>query len=97
MIKNDQRVSVTEFKRLLFSLRDLRPDICVRFRILGEMWQTNHMRVIALTENGVVLNDEKGNKLIFIQDLNKVIQFELDHAFQQYQPHFHYTVELAGG
>lgn len=92
MTKGNQ-IPVLELRRLLFELKDLRPDICVRFRLMGEMWQTSHMRVIKLTESGVALNDERSNKLIFIQDLTKVMQFELDNAFQQYQPHCHYTVD----
>jgi hypothetical protein len=86
-------VSVLELRRLLHELKDLRPDICVRFRMLGEMWQTNHVRVVQLTEKGVALNDERVNKLLFIQDLKDIVQFELDQAFQQYQPHFHYPID----
>jgi hypothetical protein len=37
------------------------------------------------------------NKLIFIQELKDVMQFELDQAFQQYQPHFHYPVDASYG
>jgi hypothetical protein len=85
-------IPVLELRRLLFELKDLRPDIHIRFRIISEMWQNNHHRVLKLTEKSVALNDEKSNKLIFIQDLNNVMQFEIDHSFQQYQPHFHYTV-----
>lgn len=85
-------VPVLELKRLLHSLKDSRPDICVRFRLMGEMWQSNHMRIIDIDERGVALNDEAANKLVFIRDLSHVMQFELDRAFQQYQPHYHYSV-----
>jgi hypothetical protein len=64
--------------------------------MIGEMWQINHVRVVRVTEKGVALNDELLNKLIFVQDLNNVVQFELDQAFQQYQPHFHYPVDPSG-
>lgn len=92
MTKNNV-VSVLQLRRLLHALIDSRPDICIRFRLIGEMWQTNHLRVIQMRENGVVLNDEGSTKMIFIQNLNNVMQFELDRAFQQYEPHFHYNVE----
>ncbi len=92
MIKNDSLISVVELRRLLFSLRDLRPDICMRFRLLGEMWQINHLRILQLTEKGAVLTDEKSSKLLLIHDINDVVQFEIDHSFQQYQAHFHYSV-----
>ena len=83
-----------ELRRLLYELRDRRPDICIRFRLLGEMWQSNHLRVIKLTDKGVVLFDEQEGKVYVIQDLRNVMQFELDQSFQQYQPHFHYEVNL---
>lgn len=91
MTKTNQ-VPVLALKRLLHELKDLRPDIRVRFRLIGEMWQTNHLTILSLTEKGVVLNDERLNKLIFVQDLSNIMQFELDHSFQEYQPHFHYNV-----
>jgi hypothetical protein len=68
-------IPVLDLRRLLFELKDLRPDIHIRFRIIGEMWQNNHHHVLKLTEKGVALNDEKSNKLIFILDLNNVMQF----------------------
>lgn len=91
MMKNDP-IPVLEFRRLLYELKDLRPDICIRLRLIGEMWQTNHHRVLKLTEKGAALYDERGNKLVFVQDLSNVMQFELDHSFHQYQAHNHYTV-----
>jgi hypothetical protein len=92
--KNGQ-VSVLELRRLLFILHESRPDIGIRFRLIGEMWHSRHLRLVAVTEKGAALNDDKANKLIYIQDLNQIMQFELDHAFQQYQPHFHYSVNLS--
>lgn len=93
MTKNNQ-VPVLQLKRLLYELKDLRPDICVRFRLIGEMWQVSFHRIISLTEKGVVLNNEKDNKLIFIQDLSNVMQFEIDHSFREFEPHFHYSITL---
>lgn len=93
MTKDKIAVPVLELRRLLFELKDLRPDICVRFRLIGEMWQTNYLRIFKITERGVALLDENANKIIFLNDLQNVIQFEIDHAFQQYQPHFHYGVD----
>lgn len=92
--RNRKNISVLELRRLLHSIKDLRPDICVRFRIIGELWQTNHLRVIQVTDNGVFLQDERLHKFILVPDLKAIMQFELDHTFQQYQPHFHYDVDL---
>ena len=85
-------ISVLELKRLLVDLSEKRPDICVRYRLLGEMWAVNAMRVIKVTEKGVMLNDEQNNRLINLQDLSTIMQFEIDAPFQGFQPHFHYDV-----
>jgi hypothetical protein len=91
--KNMTLISVLELKRLLVELKDRRPDICFRYRLLGEMWKPNFMRIIDISEKGAVLNDENNNKLLFLPDLTQVMQFELDAKFQQFQPHFHYEVQ----
>ena len=85
-------ISVLELKRLLVDLKDKRPDICVRYRLLGEMWVVNSMRVIKITEKGVMLNDEQNNRLVNLPDLSSVMQFEIDAPFQGFQPHYHYNV-----
>ena len=87
------KVSVPELRRLLFELKALRPDICIRFRLLGELWQPLHCQVALLTDKGVALNDAE-RKLIIIPDLKDVMQFELEQVFQKYQPHFHYSIDL---
>lgn len=93
MTKDNIKISVLKLRGLLFELKDLRPDICIRFRLIGVMWQTNHLRIFKITEKGLALHDENANKLIILNDLQNVIQFEIDHSFQQYQPHFHYSVD----
>ena len=85
-------VSVLELKRLLIDLRDKRPDICVRFRLLGEMWFPHFMRIIIVTERGVLLNNEVSDQLVRVYDLGNVMQFEIDHTFQNFKPHFHYSI-----
>lgn len=86
-------ISVLELKRLLVELKDKRPDICVRYRLLGEMWAQHFMRVLRVTEKGVMLSDEPSNKLVLITDLSNVMQFELDNRFQNFQPFYHYEVK----
>lgn len=81
-----------QLRQLLFALKEHRPDICIRYRLMGNMWTTNFLRVIKLTEKGVLLNDEISNKFISITDLSHLIQFELDKPFQSYMPYFHYDV-----
>jgi len=85
-------VGVLELRRLLVQLKEHRPDICFRYRLLGQMWAENFLRVILVTDKGVLLNDETSSKLLKIQNLNHVIQFELDKPFQTFEPYFHYEV-----
>ena len=75
----------------MVDLIEKRPDICIRFRLLGELWHTNLMRVIRTTEKGAVLLDE-AQGLVSVSDLNFVMQFEIDKPFQGFQPYYHYEV-----
>ncbi|HEX8041458.1 MAG TPA: hypothetical protein VF490_20060 [Chryseosolibacter sp.] len=86
-------VPFLELKRLLHELKDLRPDIFFRYRLMGEMWQPNYLRVLQLTDKGAVLVDETSRKVVLISDLSNVMQFEVDQSFRQYDAHTHYTVE----
>lgn len=85
-------ISVLELRRLLIDLRDKRPDICFRCRLIGEMWLLHFMRIVVVNERSVILNDEVSNKLLTIRELNHIMQFEIDHRFQNFQPYFHYGV-----
>jgi hypothetical protein len=90
-IKNDL-VSVGELKRLLITVTDHKMGVCFRYRMLGEMWYPNFLRILKVTDEGVLLNDEVKNAIVSIRDLSQVMQFELDSALHQYQPHYHYSV-----
>lgn len=85
-------ISALELKRLLTELKDKRPDICIRYRILGEMWKDNFFRIHLIRDSGAIFHDMVENKLYTISDLSTVMQFELDAAFQNFQPHYHYDV-----
>jgi hypothetical protein len=86
------KVSVLELKALLVALRDHKHSTSIRFRLLGKMWQDQFMRVIDVTDEGVILKDNPNNKMILLPDLKTIIQFELDGTLFSYQPHFHYNV-----
>lgn len=94
---DEEKVEVLQLKQLLLQLREHRPDICFRYRLMGKMWTTNFLRVIKLTENGALLNDETSNKFVSLPDLSQVIQFEIDKPFQTYAPYFHYNVRARSG
>jgi hypothetical protein len=83
--------SALQLRQLLIDIVEHAPQVCVRFRLLGEMWQTHMLRVINVSENRALINDEIHNKLISI-DLNLVMQFEIDNKFKAFQPYFHYEV-----
>ena len=89
----DNLISTLELKRLLFDLKDKRPDVCIRFRLLGEMWAENFMRVIMVTEKGAIFNDESINEFVNVSDIANIMQFEIDNRFQNFQPHYHYEVK----
>ena len=84
-------ISVVELRRLMVDLAEKRPDICIRFRLLGEMWNANFMQVMRVPDKGVVLLDQS-KSLFSINDLNFVMQFEIDRTFQSFQPYYHYEV-----
>lgn len=92
MAEEHKNVEVLQLRRLLFDLKEHRPDICFRYRLMGQMWVSNFSRVISLTEKGVLLNDEISNKFLSVPELSQIMQFELDKRFQAFKPYFHYDV-----
>ena len=81
MTNTENPLNIAQLKSLLATIADNKLNICVRFRMVGEMWQPNFMRVLKLTDEGVLLNDPIKNKLITVRDLRQVIQVELDSQF----------------
>jgi hypothetical protein len=85
-------ISVIELKRLLIELKEKKPGVCVRFRLLGELWAKSFMTIATVTDRGVLLKDEVTNNFSAISNLSDVIQFEIDEPFQGYKPYNHYDV-----
>jgi hypothetical protein len=88
-------ISVIELKRLLVDLREKKPGVCVRFRLLGELWAKNFSTVAAVTDRGVLLKNESTNTFHAVTNLSDIIQFEIDEPFQSYKPYNHYEVNLS--
>jgi hypothetical protein len=86
-------ISVEDFQTLLNDLKLMRPDICIRYRMLGELWSSNFVSVISVIDKAVLLRDETRNALISITDISSIMQFEIDKPFIGYQPYFHYEVK----
>lgn len=86
-------ISVADFKNLLSELKEKRPDICIRYRVLGEMWGHHFMSILFVSRKGAVLSDEITRRLVSISDLSNVMQFEIDKPFNGFQPYFHYEIQ----
>lgn len=91
VITNKTLISVIDLRRMMVDLSEKRPDISIRFRLLGELWSVNFLRVVRITEKGAVLFDES-HGLVSVSDLNFVMQVEIDKPFQGFQPYYHYEV-----
>ena len=88
-------VSTTQLKALFAQLLLDPSGVCVRTRLLGEMWHPNFMHVLMITKTGVIiLNDEVLRKAVTILRTEDIVQFEIDRKFQIYEPHFHYDVRV---
>ena len=96
MVDPPKKIAVLALKRLLVELKEHRPDICIRYRLLGQMWVNNFLRVVEITERGVILHDETNNTFIRIPEISAIMQFEIDRTFQSFQPHVHYDVVISG-
>lgn len=91
-VKKDNAISTAEFRRLLLDIGEKRPGVCLRYRLLGELWARDFLSVAALTQSGLLLKDISGTRLTVISNLSDIIQFEIDEPFQGYRPYNHYEV-----
>jgi hypothetical protein len=91
IMTDESTLSSIKLRQLLTGLKDHGQNTCVRMRLLGDMWQNGFLRIVSVTEDRVLLNDELKNKLISVP-LNAIMQIEIDHKFKEYQPHNHYTI-----
>lgn len=93
MIKEKAIVSIPELTRLLVELKEKRPDICFRYRILGELWKENFMKILQVTDMGVVLHDNQRQQIVTVPKLSHIMQFEIERSFQGFEANFHYLVK----
>jgi hypothetical protein len=85
-------LSVQDLKHLLSEILDQRPDISIRYRLMGEMWNTSFMRIVFTTDSGAFFRDDKHNRLVHLSKLNSIIQFELNNRFRDFLAHVHYDI-----
>jgi hypothetical protein len=93
-LNTDEKVTTSELRFLLRQLREKSPDTCMRFRLIGQMWNESFMNIRIVTDKGVVFQNcqDGSNQVTSISDLTNIVQFELENSFENYQPHFHYSV-----
>ena len=93
MVSNPM-VSVKDLKQLLIAIKDQHTDICIRFRLMGEMWKTNFMPIASVGERDAFFyfKENNNNKLVYVNDMSTIMQFEIDKPFEDFSPHFHYEV-----
>ena len=90
----ESQISILELKRLLVLLAENVQSVCIRYRMVGKMWEPNFFRVVQVTDKGLFLKDESTNRTISIPDIRMIIQFELDGCVHTFQPNYHYNVAL---
>jgi hypothetical protein len=95
MDRTNNVISVLELKRLLIDLKEKRPGVCVRFRLMGELWAKNFMFIAGITDKGVLLKDDSNNNFTAISNLADIMQFEIDEPFQGFRPYNHYDIILS--
>ncbi|MFZ6010450.1 MAG: hypothetical protein ACOYXT_08865 [Bacteroidota bacterium] len=98
---SQERISVSEFKKLLFDLRNARPDIQIRFRFAGQNWYPHFVTVSILTElsnfesaREVVFIDYVERKPLIVKNLANIMQFEIESPFGVFRPFIHYTLKM---
>ena len=90
--RSNDTVSLPELKRLLHDLKDSNADVDIRFRLLGQMWQSGFLKVFVVTDTGAVLFNRVTSHVEIITNFADIVQFELDSRFQVFQPNNHYSV-----
>ena len=55
------------------------------------------LRIFNISDEEVVFSNESNGKMLKVKDLSTIMQFELDHNFQQFLAHFHYDVITGEG
>ncbi len=90
---DENEVSVCELRYLLNSILEQHANIRIRYQMRGEVWTNQYMRVLLVTEKGVILNDELTNKITSIQFLGDISQFQLDKPYDSYEFNFQYLLK----
>jgi hypothetical protein len=86
-------ISVSELKRILFSISLREHQICIRYRTIGQLWHPNFLRILNIEDGKRVLfHDDTRKRFIQLQDFSTIAQFELDGRLYPYEPNYHYQI-----
>lgn len=89
---NEDTITREDLRMILSQIKDFRPDVHVRFRLLGKTWQRNFCRVFVVSEAGIVLIDPIENKVEIVSNLGEITEFEIDSRFQHFSSYSQYQV-----
>src|SRR5207253_2509858 len=78
-------VTTNELHSLLFRINHFGNDVSFRFRLQGQMWMPDFMEVVNARHTETIFRNRSTGKLICVRDINEVMQFELDTAFEGYE------------
>lgn len=86
-------MSVSELRTLLHSLTQYAPDVSIRYRMKGDLWYPNFLKIVNCDEGKpVLLRDDKRNKLIVLSDVVSISEFELSGRFYHFDANERYHV-----
>jgi hypothetical protein len=86
-------ITSLQLTQLLIDIKEHGPNVCIRYRLEGELWQKFFVKIMHVNDYRVFVLDEVNDRLMSVPIL-PIIQIELDNAFKQYQPYDHYDVLL---
>jgi hypothetical protein len=92
MDRTNNPITTPYLRHLLSDLDGRRQTVGIRFRILGEMWKPNFMRLVRLTDRGAIFMDESTQEFVFVPELMDIVQVEVEDRLLDLEPHFHYEV-----
>jgi tRNA G26 N,N-dimethylase Trm1 len=88
----DLNVSVQELKLLLSDILEQHANIRMKYQLNSENWNDHYLRILLVTDKGVILNDERNNKITSIKFLSDISRFELDKAHETFSSSCQYKV-----
>jgi hypothetical protein len=87
-----KQVLIGQFISLLKVLNDGKSKVCIRFRKSAEPWSNDFLRVNDITPDGAIFFNTVSKTYVYISELERVAEFELDKRLANFDPHVRYAV-----